>query len=150
MKVTLMVKTVSSNVISHNPDEALRLFRESSVVESGDRVVGASVQRIPNLAGAKETVKFVEESGYHVLGYFEGLREWLEQDPANTIDVWFVEMKLEYVVDYEPALPGQTKGSVIGNISPDSPTDPNDQPLTPDQKAPVGATEIPSTTEPAV
>ena len=136
MKITILTKRISTNVIAISAAEALRLLLESE--EAADtQVNSAQVARVASPNAPKQTVDFVVQSGVHVLGYFEGLADYLETNPT-AVDVWAVTVDLEYVVEFDPpkqefnptgtgATSGSSAGTVVGSIGREDVVDPNDR-----------------------
>lgn len=117
MKVTLLANRITAHILATQASTAVRLFETSRMAMEHEGVFEVnvvSVRRVLSPSAALETAEFVEETGAHVLGYFDGLVDALRLTPA-AIAVWEVTMDLVYTADYPVVLQDSEIAGSIGH-----------------------------------
>lgn len=130
MKITVLNKRVSTNVLAQTAAEAARLFLEADELK-GAQINNVLIKRIVVPGAPLQTALFSDSSGVHVLGNFPGLLEHLRENP-DAVTVWDVTIEAEFVTEYEITPPNdgqqQPAGTVVGSIgSRGEITDPGDR-----------------------
>jgi hypothetical protein len=111
MKVTMLTKRVTVNVVSHRASHALEEFLNTPECE-GCEVLSAGVTLVTNPDALKKTVEFVKATGTPILGYKPDM-----DSESSEQKVWVVTVDLEEAIDFtksatdetatEPAVPVQ-------------------------------------------
>jgi hypothetical protein len=104
MKVTMLTKRISTNVIASTPDAALTLLLTQDECQKFS-VLNAQVSVITAPDAVKKTIEFAEASGIYVIGHYPGMQV---VDP--NLKVWSVTVDLEYAVDFTMPAPAATDG----------------------------------------
>lgn len=121
MKVVMMKKQISTNVLAEGADSALRILCDELYYDlrAGDKpiIIGAQIAVVDKPLATQQTIEFVETSGAQVPGYYKGM-------DASKYQVYTVVMDLEYVVNYEQPKPASIPPSgETGQIGADSKPD---------------------------
>jgi hypothetical protein len=104
MKVTMLTKRISTNVIASTPDAALTLLLTQDECKDFS-VLNVQVSVITAPDAVKKTIEFAEASGIYVIGHYPGMQV---VDP--NLKVWSVTADLEYAVDFTMPAPAATDG----------------------------------------
>ena len=94
MKVTMLTKRISTNVIAATADAALTLLFTQDECKDFS-VLNAQIAVITAPDAVKKTIEFAEQSGLYVIGHYPGMLD-VNQD----LHVWSVTVDLEYAVDF--------------------------------------------------
>lgn len=114
MKVTMLTKRVTVNVLAHRASQALEEFLNTQECEGCD-VLSAQVTLVTTPVDAlKKTLEFIRETDTPMLGYNS-----IEHLDAETIKqhgykVWIVSADLEQAIDFTKPVEGVEEPGVIG------------------------------------
>lgn len=114
MKVTMLTKRVTVNVISHRASHALEEFLNTQECEGCD-VLSAQVTVVTTPVDAlQKTLEFIRETDTPVLGYAAIEHLEVEDIKQRGYKVWVVSADLEQAIDFTKPVENTEEPAVMG------------------------------------